>query len=128
MFVDKVRNNLGVGVVLKLPKEVIFKHCLRLNFPTTNNETKYEPFIVGLQSTIKLKVPELLIFNYIKLIVNQVIGKFKGRGAKMMKYLAVANNLLTEFKVVRIKQVGKDLNLHAYALIGLASVFEGEIG
>ena len=44
----------------------------------------------------------------------------------MVKYLAITKTLLTEFKLVQIEQVGKDLNSHADALAGLASVFEGE--
>ena len=44
----------------------------------------------------------------------------------MAKNLVVANNLLTEFRVVKIEQMGRDLNSHANALAGLASVFEGE--
>ena len=41
----------------------------------------------------------------------------------MIKYLAVAKNLFTEFKAVKIEQVKKDLNSHADALAGLASIF-----
>ena len=44
----------------------------------------------------------------------------------MVKYLAITKTLLTEFKSVQIEQVGRDLNSHADALTGLASVFEGE--
>ena len=36
--------------------------------------------------------------------------------------------VLTEFKAVKIEQVGRDLNSNADALAGLPSVFEGEIG
>ena len=44
----------------------------------------------------------------------------------MAKYLVIAKTLLIEFRVVKIKQVGRDLNYHAQldALAGLASVFE----
>ena len=45
----------------------------------------------------------------------------------MAKYLAIAKNLITGFKAIKI-EVGRDLNSHADALVGLASVFEGEIG
>ena len=44
------------------------------------------------------------------------------------KYLAVAKNLLTVFKAVKIEQVGRDLNSHVDALANLSSVFEGEAG
>ena len=59
-----------------------------------------------LWSASKLKVPELDVFSDSKLMVNQITRKFEARGGKMAKYLAVANNLLTEFEVVKMKQVG----------------------
>ena len=46
----------------------------------------------------------------------------------MAKYLAVAKNLLTEFRAVKIKQVGRDLNSHANVLVGLVLIFEGKVG
>ncbi|GFS36781.1 hypothetical protein Acr_00g0048000 [Actinidia rufa] len=58
----------------------------------------------------------------------EVMGKFKTRGAKMAKYLAIAKTLLTEFRAVRIQQVGRDLSADADALAGLTLVFEGEAG
>ncbi|GFS40881.1 hypothetical protein Acr_00g0071010 [Actinidia rufa] len=63
-----------------------------------------------------------------KLVVNQVTEKFVTRGVKMARYLAVAKNLLIEFKAVKIEQVGRDQNSHADALVSLASIFEGEAG
>ena len=39
----------------------------------------------------------------------------------MAKYLAVAKNFLTGFKLVKIEQVGRDLNSHSDTLAGLAS-------
>ncbi|GFZ14630.1 hypothetical protein Acr_24g0008200 [Actinidia rufa] len=115
-------------VVLKSKEGAIFEQCLRLNFPTTNKEAEYEAFIAGLRSSSKIKVPELHIFSVSKLVVNQVIEKFEARGAKMAKYLAVAKNLLKEFRAVKIEQVEKDSNAYANALAGLESIFEGEIG
>ena len=45
----------------------------------------------------------------------------------MTKYLAIAKALLIEFKAVKVEQVGRDLNSHANALAGLASIFKGKI-
>lgn len=112
---------------MKSPKGTIFEHCLRLNFLTTNNEAEYEAFIAGLQSSSKLKVPELYIFSDSKMVVNQVTEKFKARGAKMAKYLAVVNNLLKELKVVKIEQVGRDSNSHADTPAGLTLIFDIKI-
>ncbi|XP_057461118.1 uncharacterized protein LOC130751535 [Actinidia eriantha] len=131
-FVSKTftycQTRAGAGIVLKSLEGAIFEQCLRLNFPVTNNEVEYEAFITGLWSASKLKIPELHIFSDSKLIVNQVTRKFVVRGAKMARYLAVAKNLLIEFKAMNIEQVGRDQNSHADALEGLTSIFEGEAG
>ena len=113
---------------MKIPEGAIFEQCLRLNFPVTNNEAEYKAFIAIFRSSSKLKVLELHIFSNSKLVVNQVTRKFKVQGAKMAKYLAVTKNLLTEFKAVKIEQVGRNLNSHVDALVGLALIFEGETG
>ena len=108
---------------MKNSKGAIFEQYLRLNFSVTNNEAEYESFIEGLRSASKLKAPEFHIFSDSKLVVNQVTGKFEAQGTKMSKYLAVAKNLLTKFREIKIEQVGRDLNSHANALAGLASIF-----
>jgi hypothetical protein len=38
----------GVGIVLKIPDKVIYPHAIILEFPYTNNETKYESLIQGM--------------------------------------------------------------------------------
>ena len=68
------------------------------------------------------------MFNYSKLVVNQVMENFEAWGAKMAKYLAVAKKLLTEFRAVKMEQVGRDLNSHADALVGLASILKVKQG
>ena len=105
MYVYGAKNSLGVGagVVLKSPERAIFEHCLRLNFPTINNETKYEAFIAELRSASKLMVFELHIFNDSKLVVNHVTDKFKARGTKMAKYLAITKKKLPKFRAVKIE-------------------------
>ena len=82
--------------------------------------SRVQSLITGLQSVSKLKVPELHIFSDSKLVVNQVTRKFEAQGTKIAKYLAVAKNLLTEFRAIKIEQVGRDLNSHADALVGVA--------
>ncbi|GFZ19787.1 hypothetical protein Acr_28g0004920 [Actinidia rufa] len=130
MYVDGARNHqrAGARVVLKSPEGAVFEQCLRFNFPAMNNEAEYEALIAGLRSAGKLGVPELCVYSDSKLVVNQVKGKFEARGVKMAKYLQVAKNLLSEFRTVKIEQVGREFNAHADALASLASVFEGDHG
>ena len=77
MTAKKKSIGLGAGIVLKIPEWAIFEHYLKLKFSTTNNEIEYEAFIVRLQYAKKLKVLELYIFSDSKMVVNQVIRKFK---------------------------------------------------
>ena len=58
---------------------------------------------MGLRFASKLKVLELHIFSDSKLVVNQVIGKFKARGDKMAKYLTIAKTLLAKFRSFKIE-------------------------
>ena len=44
----------------------------------------------------------------------------------MAKYLVVVKPHLREFLDVKIEQVGIDMNSHANALAGVASIFEGK--
>ena len=39
----------GIGVVLKSPEADMLKHKVRLHYPTTNNEAKYEALLKGLE-------------------------------------------------------------------------------
>ncbi|GFZ15658.1 hypothetical protein Acr_25g0000670 [Actinidia rufa] len=130
MYVDGARNRqgAGAGVVLRRPKGAVFEQCLRFNFPARNNEAKYEALITGLRFASKLRVPELCVYSDSKLVVNQVTGKFEARRVKMAKYLQVEKNLLSEFRAVKIEQVGREFNAHADALASLASTFEGNHG
>ena len=42
--------------------------------------------------------------------------------------MAIAKTLIAKFQVVKIEQLGRDLNGHTDALVDLASTFEGENG
>ena len=44
----------------------------------------------------------------------------------MAKYLAMAKPLLKEVQALKVEQLGKDLNSHVDALIGLALVYMKE--
>ncbi|XP_057464946.1 uncharacterized protein LOC130754714 [Actinidia eriantha] len=130
VHVDGAKNSqgTGVGVVLKSLEGATFEQCLRFGFPAMNNEAEYEALIAGLRSASKLGVRDLCIYSNSKLVVNQVMGKFEARRIKMAKYLRMAKGLISEFRMFKIEQVGRELNAHADSLAALAAVFEGEIG
>ncbi|GFS36152.1 hypothetical protein Acr_00g0044380 [Actinidia rufa] len=119
-FSPRFGNPIAESIEISAKKEKLTRCTVRAQ----NYEWEYR----GLKFANKLGVLELYIYSDSKLVVNQVTGKFKARGIKMAKYLKVAKNLLSEFRAVKIKQVGREFNAHAYALASLASIFEGDIG
>ena len=51
----------GVGVVLISPEGEILKYAVRLQFPATNNEVKYEAFLTGLSLARVLEAKTFII-------------------------------------------------------------------
>ena len=49
------------GVVLITTEGEILKYIVRLQFPTTNNETEYEAILIGLSLARVLKAKKLII-------------------------------------------------------------------
>ena len=74
MYFDRAtnQNGSGIGVFLISPKGTHIPFSGRLNFLTTNNATKYEACIMGLQATLGLGVKELEVYGDLTLIISQV--------------------------------------------------------
>ena len=64
------QNGSGIGVLLVSPKRTHIPFYSRLNFPTTNNATKYEACIMGLQAALGLGVKELKVYDDLALIIS----------------------------------------------------------
>ena len=62
MHVDgpRIRISATASVAMKNLEGAVFEHYLRLNFSATNNEAEYEAFIIGLKSSKKWQIPELI--------------------------------------------------------------------
>ncbi|XP_030970570.1 uncharacterized protein LOC115990942 [Quercus lobata] len=74
MYFDRAinQNGSGIGVLLISPKGTHIPFSGRLNFLATNNATKYEACIIGLQAALGLKVKELEIYRDSALIIFQI--------------------------------------------------------
>ena len=72
MYIDEAinQNGSGIGVLLISPKGTHISFFGRLNFPTTNNATKYEACIMGLQAALGLGVKELEVYGDSALIIS----------------------------------------------------------
>ena len=67
----------GVGVILFSPKKDILKYGVKLQFPTTNNEAKYEAILMGLQVAKALGVRNLKLNTDSKLMTKQMNSEYE---------------------------------------------------
>ena len=72
MYFDGAKNQdgSGIGVLLISLKGTHIQFSNRLNFPATNNATKYQACIMGLQATLGLGVKELEVYGDSTLIIS----------------------------------------------------------
>ena len=88
LYFDEAANSIrnGVGAVLVSPKGQQILVSIKLNFNCTNNFTKYEVCIVGLQVSFKFDAYNLSIFGDSLLIISQIEGKWQARDTKLIPY------------------------------------------
>lgn len=75
----------GVEVILRSSKGDILKYAARLQFPTTNNEAKYEALITRLKLAKMLMARRIVLQVDSQLIVEQVKGVYEAREDRMKK-------------------------------------------
>ena len=94
----------GVGVVTQTPKGDKIECMIRLDFPTTNNETEYEAMVAGLDF-IKAAGAENIILHYdSQVITSQINSDYECRNERMKKYLEEVKYRIDGFEV-RIIQI-----------------------
>ena len=60
---------------------------IRLDFPTTNNEAKYEALVTGLDLAKAIGATSIVIYYDSQVITNQVNGDYEYKGERMKQYL-----------------------------------------
>jgi ribonuclease HI len=65
-----------VGVVLILPRGVIFEQSVRLEYFCTNNQAEYEAILLGLWILSSMGVKYVESFSDSLLVMQQVTGMF----------------------------------------------------
>ena len=77
----------GAGVVLLSPKGDVVECMIRLDFPTTNNETEYKALIADLDLTRAVGAISIVIYCDSQVITNQINGDYECKGERMKLYL-----------------------------------------
>jgi hypothetical protein len=65
-------NGAGAGVLFISPTNEQLRYVLRIYFPTSNNATKYEACLHGMQIVVELGVKRLYVYGDSALVINQL--------------------------------------------------------
>ena len=87
----------GVGLQLKAPTEERVEQAIRLDFPVSNNETRYEAILTEIDLAKSVSSKKLLIRNDSQLVVGQVNGEYKTRDQRMVRYVSLVKQQLGSF-------------------------------
>ena len=119
---DKSSNRqVGRGnVVLHSPEGDEIKCMVRLDFPTTNNEAKYEALMAGLNLAKAVKATSVDVYCDSQVVTSQMNGDYECKGERMKKYLEQVRKQMGEFqaKFVQIpKEENEQADYHAKAAL-----------
>ena len=111
----------GVGVMLISPEKETLKYAVRLQFPATNNEAKYEALLTRLSLAKALGAKNLIVQADSQLIIGQVKGDYGAKEETMQKYLKIVKRLSQHFDSLDFVQIPRAKNSEADFLARLAS-------
>ena len=92
-------------MILLSPEKDIIRYGVQLQFPTMNNEAKYEAILTGLRVAKALGVRNLKLNSDSKLVTGQMNNEYKAKEDRMKRYLVLTNQLISNFNDVKITQV-----------------------
>ena len=85
---------------------------VRLNFPATNNEAKYEAPVAGLDLTKAARATSVVIYCDSQVVTNQVNGDYECKGERMKRYLDQVKRRVDDLKA-KIIQIPRGENEQA---------------
>ncbi|GKA70160.1 reverse transcriptase domain-containing protein [Tanacetum coccineum] len=109
------------------PDEVEYIYALRLNFPSSNNESEYETVLAGMRTAGKMGVRKLRVYVDSNLVAKQINDEFEARGESMIQYLMKVREYVNGFNKFKISHVPRALNRKADALSKLAATTFSEL-
>ena len=84
--------------MLRSPEGDEIKCMVRLDFPTTNNEAKYEALVAGLDLAKATGAMSVVIYYDSQVFINQVNDDYECKGQRMEKYLEQVRKHMGEFQ------------------------------
>ena len=103
------------------PEKVVIEKSLRLDFPATNNEVKYETLLEGMAMVQRMDGKSIRLFSDSRLVVSQVKGEFEAKYERMQGYLNQVKCMQLKFDSFDLLHVPRNGNAHADSLAMLAT-------
>jgi ribonuclease HI len=88
----------GIGIVITTPSKESFYYSYRLEYHYTNNVSKYEALIIGLNLAIEKGVTHLRVVGDSDLIVSQVLLDFPTKNERLKWYCHFAGSIANFLK------------------------------
>ena len=111
----------GAGIVLLSPEGDVVECMIRLDFPTTNNEAKYEALVAGLDLARAVGATSIVIYCDSQVITNQINGDYECKGERMKLYLNQMKKRVDDLQA-KIIQIPRKENEQADRLAKATSV------
>ena len=107
-------------MVIQTPEGDKIECTIRLDFPTTNNEFKYEALVAGLDFAKAAGVENMIVHCDSQVITSQINGDYECKSERMKKYLEEVKNRIGSLEV-KFVQIPREENECADRLAKAAS-------
>ena len=106
--------------MIQTPEGDKIECMIRLDFPTTNNETEYEALVAGLDLARVAGTESMVVHCDSHVVTNQVNGGYECKNERMKRYLEEVKNRINSFEI-RFVQIPREENECADRLVKAAS-------
>ena len=111
----------GVGVVLYHEEDKAVALSFKLEFPCSNKTTKYDAYLTGLVTILKMGIKHLRVIGDSNPVVCQTKGSFSLKEPSLAPYKAMAQKIEEKFLTFEIEHTPRNKNRFADALAVLGS-------
>jgi ribonuclease HI len=113
----------GVRIVFKYLNKSTHFYDIKLEFPCTNNEAKYEALIQGIILDLKMEIEHLFITGDFELDINHVTKKYKIKKERIKLCAKRVNELMNSFSSFNLSFIPRERNQKDESLVVATSLF-----
>ena len=105
--------NAGAAAILISPSKIRTCYAARLEFNCTNNISKYEALLLGLQKLKAIGIRWAILKFDSQVITGHIDKSSKARDPKFEKYLDTVRRMEASFEGFSVKNIPRGKNKHA---------------